>query len=209
METSTRFNQVDDDAAEGSTSGAGGDTRDNKRRKTGGPEKKKARGQNKNRDLRTAPDTGPKMCRAWELGKCEHDPCKFSHDWSEYFAAKPRDLSYVKGYTIEEPFVQYEGVRMGGGEEDTIGRAIDLNTTCPVYLDLGYCPFGWKCRFLGGHVKRVDDGENVEGSRRVGNWVMDCETIREEQGGWKNQETNWPDHDVFTALRKCTVSLAP
>lgn len=97
----------------------------------------------------------------------------------------------------------------GGGEDDIIGRAIDLRTTCPVYQDLGYCPYGWKCRFLGGHVKRAVEGDEGNGGVRSGGWVMGCETVKEEEGGWKGGETNWPAHQIFAALRRCTVCSTP
>lgn len=140
------------------------------------------------------------------MGECTHNPCKFSHDWTAYFKSKPADLPFVEGYTTEEPFVQYAQATVGGAETDSVGRAIDLKTRCPVYADLGYCPFGWKCRFLGGHVRKVQEGEGADKSKMVGEWEMTTELTREEEEGWKNGETNWPDHKVFGELRRCIVS---
>jgi tRNA-dihydrouridine synthase 3 len=145
------------------------------------------------------------MCRAFEQGTCDHDPCKFSHDWLAYFAAKPADLPLVEGYVTEEPFVKYVPADLAGGDEDPVGRSIDLRTTCPVYRDLGYCPYGWKCRFLGGHVRRKQ--ADVDGkTKQVGGWELPFDTPKEAAEGWKNGETNWPDQAVMNELRRAKVS---
>ncbi|KAN0060111.1 tRNA-dihydrouridine synthase 3 [Thecaphora frezii] len=38
---------------------------------------------------------------------------------------------------------------------DPAHRSIDLTTSCPIFSVKGFCDFGWKCRFLGAHVKVV------------------------------------------------------
>ena len=38
--------------------------------------------------------------------------------------------------------------------------SLDLSTTCPVYNVKGKCDHGFKCRFLGGHVRKDDVGSN-------------------------------------------------
>lgn len=37
--------------------------------------------------------------------------------------------------------------------------ALDLSTVCPVFAETGECRYGFKCRFLGGHVRISDSGE--------------------------------------------------
>jgi tRNA-dihydrouridine synthase 3 len=136
------------------------------------------------------------MCRQWEnTGTCDRTPCKFSHSWEEYFSSKPRDLPRVQGYVVQEPYVVYAEPEEAGPDE--VSRSIDLHTVCPVYLDLGYCPFAWRCRFLGGHVKKAEGG--------VGGWAL--AEMKDETPGWKNGETNWPNMQVLSKLRKATVSL--
>jgi tRNA-dihydrouridine synthase 3 len=38
------------------------------------------------------------------------------------------------------------------------GTSIDFSTVCPVFKEMGECSQGFKCRFLGGHVRRDDAG---------------------------------------------------
>ena len=37
--------------------------------------------------------------------------------------------------------------------------SLDPTTTCPVFQRTGECKHGLKCRFLGNHVRRREDGE--------------------------------------------------
>jgi tRNA-dihydrouridine synthase 3 len=38
------------------------------------------------------------------------------------------------------------------------GTSIDFSTVCPVFKERGECNQGFKCRFLGSHVRRDDAG---------------------------------------------------
>lgn len=126
---------------------------------------------------------------------------------------KPNDISYRPDWPLvdETPFV-VAGERMVGGE-DVVGKTLDLETVCPVLKDLGYCPFGWRCRFLGAHVKHMAaavDGEEKEKEagpeKRMGEWQVEHWEQSEVKKGWKQKETNWPEHEVLNALRRSTVS---
>lgn len=153
------------------------------------------------------------MCRVWEqTGVCPREGCKFAHDWSGYFATKPQDIHYEAAAEIrgEPPYVSQKG-RIAGGE-DELGRTVDGGTDCPVFRDMGYCSYGWRCRFLGGHVRRVPDVSimNRGGGDRIGEW--DLLARKEDASGkegavreWKHRETNWPDHEVTSQLRNNSV----
>lgn len=39
--------------------------------------------------------------------------------------------------------------------------ALDLSTICPVFAETGECRYGFKCRFLGGHVRISETGELI------------------------------------------------
>jgi tRNA-dihydrouridine synthase 3 len=160
------------------------------------------------------------MCRQWELSGICHRPqgCKFAHSWEEYFKTKPRDIHWdpVSKFSTTPPFVINDEVVSAG--DDVVGQRLDTTTVCPVKMDLGWCPYGMKCRFLGGHLKRVEgEGEGeVEGesgkkadNERYGGWELTDNVEPEQKEGWKQGETNWQDHEVVRRLRFHSVSSTP
>ena len=221
------LNNIDpDDAAEGSTSrphfdgrdarnnSDGRDDRDNKRRKTNRKDKERT-GQNKGRHFPTLRENAVKICRAWETtGTCARgaDDCKWAHSWDGYFGVKPADIHFEsRGALKGEPdYTIFNPVQIGG--EDEIGRTLDLGTECPVWKDLGYCPYAWRCRFLGAHIKRLTPEEKADGKEsdvaRNGDWeCLGMGSIETEAtDGWKRDEKNWPDSGVLQALRTYAVS---
>ncbi|XP_055592092.1 tRNA-dihydrouridine(47) synthase [NAD(P)(+)]-like [Uranotaenia lowii] len=85
--------------------------------------KKKNRGQNKNRGLPFKEDHEARLCKSLNNGpdkreECGFANCRFSHDISKYMQLKPKDI----------------------GE------------TCYIYSLKGRCPFGVTCRFGSGHL---------------------------------------------------------
>ena len=44
----------------------------------------------------------------------------------------------------------------------------DIGDVCPVFEAIGECNDGWRCRWLNGHVRKTEDGEN--GS--VDGWML-------------------------------------
>ena len=182
--------------------GGNGEGRDKKRRKLG----KKEKGQNKGRQFPVLRESAVKMCRAWELGnECTRgESCKFAHSWDAYFSSKPADIHFeLDGALFGEPEYVRPVDRIVGGE-DVVGRTLDLATKCPVYADLGYCPFGGRCRFLGGHVRKVDGGATSNDPTRVGEWEILGVKAKEEEGEegeWKRKETNWPRGNICQRLR--------
>ncbi|ODV79759.1 tRNA-dihydrouridine synthase 3 [Suhomyces tanzawaensis NRRL Y-17324] len=123
----------DDDEAEGGDRDGGQKPKADKKRK---------RGQNKNRDLRQQVKEvrlcstliDPENPRECQFGG---DKCRNVHNIEEYLAGKPEDV---------------EGV-------------------CPVFKALGYCPCGLKCRWLGSHYNKetnrlVKDLEQMERAKK-------------------------------------------
>ncbi|QLL33274.1 hypothetical protein HG536_0E01850 [Torulaspora globosa] len=89
--------------------------------------KKGKKGQNKNRDNRQVKEAKalcPRYVQGTENGEtCSFgDNCRFVHDISEYLSNK-------------KPEIRSE-----------------VFTGCPVYQSIGYCPMGFKCRFLSSHL---------------------------------------------------------
>lgn len=213
------IHRIDDDAAESGTSTAqpdARDARDAKRRKTNnGGGKGAGGGQNKNRQFPQVKDRGPKMCRSWELtGICDRPHnCRFAHTWEEYFKVKPHDVHHDPGatFTIEPPYIQI-GQGVSGGD-DVVGKKLDTTTICPVKKDLGWCPYGMKCRFLGNHLVKVEETKEGEkagpANEQYGGWKLTDHIEPEQARGWRQGETNWQDPEVIRQLRGRSVSLSP
>jgi tRNA-dihydrouridine synthase 3 len=155
------------------------------------------------------------MCRQWELtGECDRPQgCKFAHSWQEYFKSKPQDVHYdpLAEFNTTEPFVVTKSSEIVQGGEDVVGLKLDPSTVCPVKRDLGWCPYGMKCRFLGSHLRKVSDGDKDKGkeNERYGGWELTDHIIPEETKGWKQGETNWSDWEMIKKLRFHKVSPAP
>ncbi|GJE98717.1 zinc finger dihydrouridine synthase [Phanerochaete sordida] len=162
----------DDDAAEGSTSHVNGRSADQNpqedgqtdsrggRKKWSKEERKNKRGANKGRRFQKVRDD-LELCWRVAVGKtCEFGAeCRNSHDVKAYLASKPRDLRFppLSALSNEPPFVKQadEDATMGDAENPSV----DFSTTCPVFERTGECKHGLRCRYLGGHVKRKEDGE--------------------------------------------------
>ena len=138
-------------------------------------EKKARTGQNKGRKFRTLKDE-IQVCFMVAKGQpCPFgQDCKHSHDLESYFKTKPKDIkAVVSSQALEEtaPFVKLESTTTTGtapeepsapGEPEksepisatqALANTLDTTTTCYLFSIYGFCEHGWKCRFLGSHVK--------------------------------------------------------
>lgn len=76
-----------------------------------------------------------------------------------YLAAKPKDIRFpqTSDLTDAPPFVTVSN------EDETMADAaepsIDWSAKCPVFEAVGECSQGLKCRFLGGHARKGENGE--------------------------------------------------
>ncbi|PSR72129.1 hypothetical protein PHLCEN_2v11977 [Hermanssonia centrifuga] len=165
----------DDDAAEGSTShvnGRQGDGENDGEEKTlTGPqrgkkwskeERKNKRGANKGRRFQKVRDD-LELC--WKVAsgtQCEFgQECRNTHDIKAYLSAKPKDIRFPSPASISQspPFV----LSVADDEEmaDAENPSVDWTVKCPVYEAMGECKHGLKCRFLGGHVRKGEDGQLI------------------------------------------------
>lgn len=135
----------DDDAAEGSHH------LEQSSESKGGKKRDKSKGQNTNRKFGSSRDqVGLCQSRAnspeFHPGTCRYgDDCKFEHDVRKYLKDWKR-----------EDLTTFGGI-------------------CPIWAAKGKCHVGWKCRFVGSHMREAetDDGRKelvlVEDERKIGN----------------------------------------
>ncbi|KAN0139239.1 hypothetical protein V8E53_002740 [Lactarius tabidus] len=133
------------------------------RRKLSKEEKKAQRGSNKGRRWAKVRDEIELCWRFAGSGKCDFgSECRFSHDIHAYLDAKPRDIFFPSTSTLSNgpPFVSLPSTDANETErlEDP---SVDSVTRCPVFEVTGSCRLGLKCRFLGGHVRKAEDGTVV------------------------------------------------
>lgn len=155
----------------------------NNNRKNKKKNRKETRGQNKNRDNTQQRET-IMLCGKYKFGDrgngevdADGNPvslckfkgkCKFSHDLGEYLAGKQPDVS-----------TSYFSV-------------------CPIFKELGYCPMGFKCKFLNTHLTTAE-GEGKEGSQSEYSLSYDVASIPEDYCGG---EVNWISLDNKFHLMK-------
>jgi tRNA-dihydrouridine synthase 3 len=160
----------DDDAAEGGTSrGTGRGRRDDERdqdqahgpsRKKYSKEQKKAqRGANKGRRFGKVRDD-LELCWRIAVGSvCEFgEECRFTHDIASYLAVKPKDIRFPSASDLVNPSFVNSLTNSDGMTDVQEASFQEFNTICPVFEETGECKHGFKCRFLGGHVRKDDDG---------------------------------------------------
>ncbi len=89
-----------------------------------------------------------------------HDSsCKHPHDLPSYLLAKPRDIYWP----IRMPPLYTTPAKSAAESEKprTLESSIDFGTTCPRFIEQGSCPYGHKCRFLGGHTRKAVTGPDM------------------------------------------------
>ncbi|KAJ7168917.1 zinc finger dihydrouridine synthase [Mycena filopes] len=156
----------DDDAAEGSTShgrgGAGGGEQEEDTRSSGPArgkwtkaQKKAQSGMNKGRRFGKVRDETDLCYRVASGGICDFgDQCRNNHDLAAYLVEKPADLRLPLPDEVQS-------MPLPGAEAMDVDAAVDApkhDTICPVFAETGDCRFGFRCRFLGGHVRQNDAG---------------------------------------------------
>lgn len=109
---------------------------------------------------------------------------------------------------------------------DTVQASVVLGTTCPYFQERGTCPMGWKCRFLGAHVRRLSASCRVLGAEAQGMLGTGLELVEDEakKHAWlhrspymrneaqpESDQVNWLASDVARRLRsrKYTFDKAP
>ena len=118
--------------------------------------------------------------------------CRFIHDIPSYLSAKPRDIyfSSISLFSDTPPFLPLP--------EETYSTSIDPTTICPVYQETGYCRHGFKCRFLGGHVRTDPDS---------GDLVLLRDEEKMARTALSSKEVNFVEGDVMKLLRSKKVCV--
>ncbi|KAJ7675536.1 hypothetical protein B0H17DRAFT_1080633 [Mycena rosella] len=151
----------DDDAAEGSGSvrrdTRSGDPQDDAR--STGPtrvkltkaQKKAQSGSNKGRRFGKVHDELDLCFKVAAGSMCDfEDKCQNNHDIPAYLAVKPPDLRFPQPGDVHDMPLP--------GAMDVDSAAPPPLTICPVFEATGECRFGFRCRYLGGHVRYDESG---------------------------------------------------
>ncbi|KAJ7830331.1 zinc finger dihydrouridine synthase [Mycena olivaceomarginata] len=199
----------DDDAAEGSSSHVRGPAPSEEQQdgRSPGPErvkltkaqKKAQSGSNKGRRFGKVRDELDLCYQVAAGGMCNFgDQCRNNHDIGAYFAAKPADLTFP---TPEE----VKTMPLPGASAMEVDGATDPKTTCPLFAELGECRYGFRCRFLGAHLRNNDTGtpELVKNEERMAYAATACvEANRLSNHAQKLLRTKKYPFPVATAYQK-------
>lgn len=112
-----------------------------------------------------------------------------------------------------------------GAPADAVQASVDYATHCPYFAARGVCPVGWKCRFLGAHVRRVGASRAVAGDDAPGFLHTGLELVTDDGAAqrWaaratvtpappaERDEVNWLAPGVARSLRtrKYSYDKAP
>jgi tRNA-dihydrouridine synthase 3 len=189
-------------------------------------EKKAKSGQNKGRKFKNLKDE-IFMCSLIARGEpCGFgDNCRRSHDLEGYFKNKPKDIRLIHG--LEElkpgpPFVVDAPGSSTEPNEDAqtsdVARTLDTSTTCPLFAIFGYCEHGWKCRFLGAHVRPIltSETESSNIGSVVGGYMLvvdeekkakalasgDHVELNDVSGAWQKDIRKYPFTNTIPYLRE-------
>ncbi|KAJ6616709.1 hypothetical protein B0H10DRAFT_2036019 [Mycena sp. CBHHK59/15] len=164
----------DDDAAEGSSSHVNGHARSGEQQEdtsTGGParvkltkaQKKAQTGMNKGRRFGKVRDELDLCFKIATGGVCEFgDKCRNNHDMSGYLAAKPQDLRLPQRDEVKDlpiPTSTSSEMAVDSSEPAPAATFSRSKIICPIFEETGECRFGFRCRFLNGHLR--DDGSGI------------------------------------------------
>ncbi|KAJ7075562.1 zinc finger dihydrouridine synthase [Mycena belliarum] len=153
----------DDDAAEGATGrtrgagvrGVAGDGLDGDgevppvRTKRTKAQKRAQNGANKGRRFGKVVD-GIDLCFHVAAGEgCEFgERCRNNHDVRAYLAAKPPDIVFPHAADVER-------LPLPNAIQADADSTASRPPVCPVFEETGECRFGYRCRFLGAHIRPV------------------------------------------------------
>lgn len=95
-----------------------------------------------------------------DLRKYLYLRCRNTHDIKAYLDQKPKDIKFPRDVDLVIPALISKDDNIVHQEAKTsVAPSIDPEAYCSVYEDKGTCRHGFKCRFLGGHVKKSESGE--------------------------------------------------
>lgn len=72
---------------------------------------------------------------------------------------------------------------------DPAHTSLDWTTSCPIFAIKGFCTMGWKCRFLGSHVRLVGPSSLVDPASPTGYCNSGLELVRDEAkvNAWRDR----------------------
>lgn len=124
--------------------------------------------------------------------------CRNTHDIEAYLASKPTDIRFPLPSTLSDqpPFVPQTTTEEG---TEKAGQAqFDETIRCPVYDATGECKHGLKCRFLGAHGRRDENGQVA--------LLVDEE--RKAMTASTETEVNFVDAEILKQIRTKKVGFA-
>lgn len=127
-------------------------------------------------------------------------------------------------YTTTDPFVTFAQVDpAAGGDADGKSpiEGLDTTTVCPLYHATtarklwdasssgpAYCPYKFRCRLLGGHIRKVNEGEGFGGTGVELAWLPEATSPSETGRAYFSRsvidERNIADPGVAKSLRQRT-----
>jgi hypothetical protein len=123
--------------------------------------------------------------------------CRFTHDIPTYLSTKDRDIFFPSPSSAisTPPFIASHSDFV----PPLLTPSVNANTTCAAFLEYGQCKHGFKCRFLGAHIQKSDDGQSqlhTDGLRLVS---AEPDVVGKKIA--ENTERNFVDHGLMKALR--------
>ncbi|KAG8902356.1 tRNA-dihydrouridine synthase 3 [Tulasnella sp. 403] len=120
-------------------------------------EKAKRKGMNTGRKFVRVQDD-IQLC--WKAAVGDHCGLGDNHDITSYLNIKPRDIYFppVASLRTQTPFVERSLTTIP--QDFPSLDTLDPSTTCPLFSEAGFCNQGYKCRFLGAHI-RSEGGKSV------------------------------------------------
>ncbi|KAI5795388.1 hypothetical protein DFH27DRAFT_564691 [Peziza echinospora] len=137
----------DDDAAESNTNHHSSGPTDHRDNNNGG-KKKKQGGQNKGRKFQFSHDA-IQLCPHLNLSPSTDKPLPCARVGAENERGAKSDGPGANGCKFEHDIKVY----LSGGKK------ADLEGVCPIWGARGECSTGWRCRWLGSHIRTLESGE--------------------------------------------------
>ncbi|KAJ1028181.1 hypothetical protein NDA13_003627 [Ustilago tritici] len=86
--------------------------------------------------------------------------------------------TFVRANTSPSPEKAEEVAK---AQVDPAHQSLDLTTSCPIFAVKGFCTMGWKCRYLGSHVRIVGASSLVDKDGGSGFAASGLELVRDEE----------------------------
>ena len=115
---------------------------------------------NKGRRFDKLAGVGAKVCNATALAhECERPGCKYAHDLRAFV----REHSALPGSRLEHEALSFRFPRHVDQLQGAAAAVDECEVVCPQFALTGTCPFGFKCRFVRSHARRLQDGQGWQG----------------------------------------------